>query len=46
MNTEQQNGNIQLNAERDNFNKKVERLSMLGKTKKIKWSDRRRYRNI
>jgi hypothetical protein len=46
MNIEQQNGNTQLNNERNNFNKKVGRLSILGQTKKIKWSDRRRYRNI
>ena len=46
MNTEQQNGNTRLNTDRNAFNQKVSRLAMLGKTKKVIWSDKRRYRNI
>ena len=46
MNNEQQNGNTQLNTDRNAFNQKVSRLSMLGKTKKVKWSDKRRWRNV
>ncbi len=44
--SEQQNGNTQLNLDRNAFNQKVSRFLMLGKTKKVKWSDKRRYRNI
>ncbi len=42
----QNNGNTQLNDSRNNFNDKVSKLSLLGKSKKVKWSDKRRYRNI
>jgi len=44
--SDQQNGNTQLNSDRNAFNHKVSRLAMLGQTKKVKWSDKRRYRNI
>lgn len=43
---DQNNGNTQLNDTRNSFNEKVSRLSMLGQTKKVKWSDKRRFRNI
>jgi len=46
MDNKQQNGNSQLNQSRNDFNIKVSRLTMLGQTKKVKWSDRRRWRNI
>ena len=46
MNNDQTNGNTQLNGDRNAFNQRVSRLLMLGNTKKVKWSDRRRYRNI
>ena len=46
MNNEQQNGNTQLNQDRNAFNQKVSKLSMLGRTKKVQWSNRRRWRNI
>ncbi len=46
MNNEQQNGNTQLNQDRNAFNQKVSRLSMLGRTKKVQWSNRRRWRNV
>ena len=36
----------QLNQTRDDFNKRVGKKSMLGKSKKVQWSDKRRYRNI
>ncbi len=42
----QNNGNTKLNDSRNNFNDKVSKLSLLGKSKKVKWSDKRRYRNI
>jgi hypothetical protein len=46
MNNEQQNGNTQLNQDRNSFNQKVSRLAMLGQTMKVKWSDKRRWRNV
>jgi hypothetical protein len=46
MNNEQQNGNTQLNTDRNTFNQKVAKLSMLGQTKKVQWSNRRRWRNV
>lgn len=42
----QNNGNTQLNNDRNNFNDKVSKLKILGNSKKVKWSDKRRYRNI
>lgn len=44
--SDQSNGNTQLNNERSNFNRKVSVLSMMGKTKKVQWDSRRRYRTI
>ena len=44
--SDQQNGNTQLNSERSNFNRKVSVLSILGKTKKVQWDGKRRYRTI
>jgi len=41
-----QNGNAQINDTRNAFNGKVEKLSLLGKSKKVQWSGMRRYRNI
>lgn len=46
MNSEQQNGNTQLNQDRNAFNHKVGRLAMLGQSKKVLWQDRRRWRNV
>jgi len=46
MNNEQQNGNTQLNQDRNAFNQKVSRLAMLGQSAKVKWSGRRRWRNV
>jgi len=39
-------GNPQINTARDSFNGKVEKLSLLGKSKKVQWGGMRRYRNI
>ena len=36
----------QLNQVRDDFNKRVTRKAILGKTKKIQWEARRRFSNI
>ena len=44
--TRQENGNTQLNNDRNAFNSRVSRLSILGKSKKVQWSDKRRWRNI
>ena len=46
MSTEQPNGNTQLNTERNVFNQKVGAYRMLGQTKKVQWSNRRRWRNV
>lgn len=43
---EQNNGNTQLNKEREFFNDRVNRFSVLGKTKKVQWDACRRHRNI
>jgi len=43
---EQKNGNTQLNKERESFNDRVNRFSVLGKTKKVQWDASRRHRNI
>jgi hypothetical protein len=40
------NGNQQINHTRESFNEKVSKLSILGKSKKIKWDDKRRFRSI
>jgi len=42
----QKNGNTQLNNDRNSLNSKISKLKMLGNSKKVKWSDKRRYRNI
>ena len=40
------NGNTQLNNNRDDHNNRVEKLAMLGKTKKVAWDKSRRNRSI
>ena len=45
MNT-QNNGNSQLNSERENFNCRVGKKLILGKTKKVAWDSKRRNRTI
>ena len=46
-NTDQQsNGNPHTQETRNSFNQKVAKLAMLGRSKKVLWSDKRRYRNI
>jgi hypothetical protein len=42
----QNNGNTQLNTDRNDLNQKINKLKMLGSSKKVKWSDKRRFRNI
>jgi len=46
MNTEQTTGNTQLNTERGNFNQRVSKFMMLGKSKKVQWDSKRRNRTI
>ena len=42
----QDNGNVQLNSARNEFNDRVEAKSYLGKTKKVAWTGARRFRSI
>ncbi len=42
----QDNGNVQLNSARNEFNNRVDLKSFLGKTKKVAWSGFRRFRSI
>jgi|TARA_B000000441_G_scaffold122006_1_gene97485 hypothetical protein len=42
----QNNGNVQLNLVRNEFNNSVKVKSFLGKTKKVAWTDFRRFRSI
>jgi hypothetical protein len=46
MNTQQTNGNTQLNSERGNLNRRVDKFSLLSKTKKVQWDGMRRHRTI
>lgn len=46
MDNQKNNGNSQINNVRSSYNEKVSKLSMLGKTKKIQWENKRRYSNI
>ena len=46
MEKNQNNGNSQLNTIREDFNSKTEAKAILGKTKRVKWSSRRRFRSI
>jgi len=43
---DQTNGNTQLNAERNQLNKRVRKFSMLSKSKKVQWDGMRRHRTI
>lgn len=43
---QQNNGNNQLNTERENFNDRVDKKAMLGKSKKVAWNKKRRNRTI
>jgi len=45
-NQESNNGQSQVNSVRNSFNSNVSRLSILGKTKKVKWDGKRRNRSI
>ena len=40
------NGNNQLNTERENVNKRVNQLTFFGRTKRNQWNQRRRFRTI
>lgn len=45
--TEQQNnGNPQIQGERNSINLRVSKMTYLGRSKKVLWSNHRRYRNI
>jgi hypothetical protein len=46
MNDQQTNGNPHTNETRNNLNNKIYKLSLLGKSKKVQWSNKRRFRNI
>ena len=42
----QDNGNVQLNSARNEFNDRVEAKSYLGRSKKVTWTGARRFRSI
>ena len=42
----QDNGNVQLNSARNEFNDRVDVKSFLGRTKKVTWTSARRFRSI
>ena len=42
----QDNGNTQLNSERENLNDRIKTKKFLGNTMRIYWNDRRRFRTI
>ena len=42
----QENGNVQLNSARNEFNDRIEAKSFLGRTKKVAWTGARRFRSI
>ena len=42
----QDNGNVQLNSARNEFNDRVDVKSFLGRTKKVAWTSVRRFRSI
>ena len=44
--SDQQNGNTQLNSEREQFNNRVSNKLFMGRTQRVIWNDRRRYRTI
>tara|TARA_B100000780_G_C20858401_1_gene341243 strand:- start:416 stop:556 length:141 start_codon:yes stop_codon:yes gene_type:complete len=46
MDDQQNNGNPHTQETRNSFNNKVSKYKMLGNSKKVKWSDKRRFRNI
>ena len=45
-NTDQQNGNTQLNQIRNDFNERVYRKKFLGETARVYWNSSRRFRTI
>jgi hypothetical protein len=45
-NSNQTNGNTQLNSERNKLNSRVDKFSMLSRTKKVQWDGMRRHRTI
>ena len=42
----QDNGNVQLNSARNEFNDRVEAKTYLGRSKKVSWTGARRFRSI
>lgn len=42
----QDNGNVQLNSARNEFNDRVDVKFFLGRTKKVAWTSARRFRSI
>jgi len=45
-NSNQTNGNTQLNSERNKLNNRVDKFRMLSQTKKVQWDGMRRHRTI
>lgn len=46
MNSQQNNGNSQLNTAREDVNKRVEQKTFLSRTKRVQWNSKRRFRGI
>tara|TARA_R110000782_G_scaffold9263_1_gene29928 strand:- start:289 stop:429 length:141 start_codon:yes stop_codon:yes gene_type:complete len=46
MEDQQKNGNPHTNGTRNDLNNKISKLSLLGRSKKVQWSNKRRFRNI
>jgi len=46
INSNQTNGNTQLNSERNKLNNRVDKFRMLSQTKKVQWDGMRRHRTI
>jgi len=46
MKDQQTNGNPHTNETRNDLNNKISKYKMLGNSKKVLWSDKRRFRNI
>ncbi len=46
MERKQDNGNVQLNSIRNEFNDRTSSMSYLGQANRITWNNKRRYRTI
>jgi len=42
----QNNGNVQLNSERESINNRINSLQIIGNSKRVLWAQKRRFRSI